>query len=142
MTDAEYAHLHRRLTHEELLSLARQIPAYIRARHPDYTDEQWIRAAGIVGTESGALSGVQCLLGWALGARGNTEVRKAFDGWSLFDTGYRPKTDGNGVVSWTDGSHSRRRFDAERVCPEVARSPDEATFLLSAAREVAANPHY
>lgn len=145
LTEAELAEILHPVSMEDRLALAKQIPAWRRAEHPDRDDAGWVEAAGA--HLPGAPSGLQCLLGWALGARGPTRIEHLGEGtWTLIDTEPAPPTRQGGIVrysvSWTTGLQPPYRFQAERVDPLVARCPDELSFLHAACREVAAHPDH
>ena len=134
LTPDELAAIRVPVSRDDLLSLARQIPAGRRADHPEHDDyDDWIAAAGE------GLDGLRTLLGWALGARGDVEIIRNASSWTMRDHGAKPKD--NARLTWTDGTSPPLRFDAERIDPTVARCPDEATFLHAAAREVARRPN-
>lgn len=132
LTPDELTEIRLPVSRDDLLSLARQIPAWRRAEAPERDDEGWVSAAGE------GLDGLRVLLGWALGARGKTEIIRNASSWTIRDHGAKSKD--NACVTWTDGTLPRLRFDAERIDPTVARCPDETTFLHAAAREVARRP--
>lgn len=133
LTHDEIAAIRLPVSRDDLLSLARQIPAWRRAEAPERDDDGWISSAG------DGLDGLRTLLGWALGARGDVEIIRNASSWTLRDHGAKPKD--NARLTWTDGTSPRLRFDAERIDPTVARCPDEVTFLHAAAREVARRPN-
>jgi hypothetical protein len=133
LTPDELTEIRLPVSRDDLLSLARQIPAWRRAEAPERDDDGWIAAAGK------GLGGLRVLLGWALGARGHTEIIRNATSWTIRDHGAKPKD--NASVTWTDGTCPRLRFDAERCDPTVARCPDETTSLHAAAREVARRPN-
>ncbi len=134
LTPDELAEIRLPVSRDDLLSLARQIPAWRRAEAPERDDEGWVSAAGK------GLDGLRVLLGWALGARGKTEIIRNATSWTIRDHG-TGLTRYISRVTWTDGTCPRLRFDAERCDPTVARCPDETTFLHAAAREVARRPN-